>query len=301
MKKISLIIGLLLLVPASLDAASVHVSAPPSVNVGSEFTAEVFLDTEGENINAIEGSLVLPAGISVAEIRYQGSVVSLWLTAPQVRTQGVVDFAGVMPAGYQGSPERTGARGNLFTVLLRAENEGGVRLAFGDSLNAYRNDGEGTLIPLSKSFTDVVVVSSGAPESVGVGVDVYPPEVFVPEIVSGGLYGMEGDVLVFSTQDKDSGMRGYDVGFSYIGFLPEFLVSWFQAESPYVLADSASGKYLFVRAVDMEGNTRVAVVSPQEPGFASFFMTWGLPAAVLLFVAFLFFAIFLAKRTVSLK
>lgn len=295
-----ILILLLVFIPQSALAATIRIVLPETVNLGGQFRAEVFLDTEGENINAIEGSVLLPDNVSVSEVRYRGSIVSLWLLPPAERTNRVIDFEGVVPGGYQASPESTGS-GNLFTLILTAKSEGVGKFAFNSAPKAYLNDGEGTVRMLSKSPTEMTVVASGASEMEGIGADTYPPELFTPAVVSGGLYGMQGDVVVFATQDKDSGIHSYDIGFSYIGFLPEFLVSWVPAESPYQLQGEDAGKYLFVRAIDNEGNARVASLPPIRPGFASYVMTWGIPAGLLLFIAFLFFAIFTSKRKVSLR
>lgn len=294
-----ILILFLALAPYTADAATIRMVAPENVNAGEQFALEVFLDTEGENINAIEGSIILPENISVTEIRYRGSVVSLWLSPPSEQ-DSVVSFEGVVPGGYQASPERTG-NGNVFTLLLTAESEGRAMFAFGNTLNVYRNDGEGTALPLSKSPAEVNVVASGAPTAGDFGDDRYSPEPFTPAVVSGDLYGIEGEVVVFATQDKDSGVAAYDIAFSHVGFLPDFLASWLPAESPFPLPEEAKDKYVFVRATDGAGNTRLATISPLEPGFTSFLMTWGLPAVVLLFIGFLFFAIFFASRKVSLR
>ncbi|MBY0539788.1 hypothetical protein K2P56_05190 [Patescibacteria group bacterium] len=291
---------LLVLIPHSANAATIRIVAPEAVNLGGQFAVEVFLDTEGKNINAIEGSVLLPKNVSVSEVRYRGSVVSLWLSPPAERTSGVIDFEGVVPGGYQASPERTGS-GNLFTLILTANSEGIGRFAFNDAPKAYLNDGEGTSISLSKSSAEFSVVASDAPVTAGLGADTYAPEAFTPAVVSGAPYGLEGDVVVFATQDKDSGIRAYDIGFSYIGFLPEFLVSWVSAESPHQISTEVLGQYVFVRAIDSQGNVRIATLAPTEPGLTSFLLTWGLPVALLLFVGFLFFAIFTARRRVSLK
>lgn len=295
-----ILIIVLVLIPSSVEAATIHVVVPETVNVGAQFAAEVFLDTEGENINAIEGAVILPENVSVSEVRYRGSVISLWLTPPSERASGNIDFEGVVPGGYQASPQSSGS-GNLFTLILLAKSEGVGKFAFSNTPKVYLNDGEGTQRALSKSPATVNVVSSGAPATNDIGADTYAPEPFTPAVVSGDLYGMPGDVVVFTTQDKDSGIRSYDVGFSYIGFLPEFLVSWSPAESPHQMQGEDAGKYIFVRAIDNEGNARVATLAPVKPGFISFFMTWGLPAALLLFIGFIIFAIFSAKRKVSLR
>ncbi|MBX9765491.1 hypothetical protein K2X83_02530 [Patescibacteria group bacterium] len=298
MKK-TLFFIILFLLPFSAHAASVTLSAPEEANIHSEFAVEVFLDTEGYSVNAVEGGILLPEGVSLKDVRYQGSVVSLWLEKPGERENGVVSFAGVIPAGYQASPDRNG-KGNLFTLVFSVPREGEATFSFANPV-AYLNDGEGTARPASKGSARVRIVASGAKETYGSSADAYPPETFVPEIVPGEPYGMTGDVLIFATQDKDSGVAGFDVGSSLVGFLPEVLVSWVSAESPYQLSEENLGKYLFVRARDAAGNARVAVLPPREPGLMSILMTWVLPAGIALALIGFILLLIRGRHRVSLK
>jgi hypothetical protein len=296
MKKILAYILILFCLPHFTDAAVVQLTAPESINISTPFSVEVFLDTEGENINAIEGTILLPEGFSVSEVRYQGSVVSLWLSAPAMRVPGTVDFAGVMPGGYQATPERTG-RGNLFTLVLSARQPGTSRLSLGAETSVYAN--EGTRIPASKGNATIQILNSGAPTPEALGRDVYSPEPFTPVVVSGEPYGIDGRVLVFATQDKDSGVMKYEVGSSYFKFLPEALVSWIFAESPYVISKDREGMYLFVRAYDTAGNVRVGVAPSASFSLGAFALTWFVPGIVLLIMLGLILRILFRRGTMS--
>src|SRR6185295_9027733 len=99
MKKILFTSLIFVLTPLTSLAATLYVGAPPSAHVGDTFTAEIFLDTDNQNLNAFEGSITIPRELELTDIRYSGSVVSLWLTEPKERTPGVVDFAGIIPGG----------------------------------------------------------------------------------------------------------------------------------------------------------------------------------------------------------
>ena len=282
---ILLITGLLACSPLVANAVTMYVTAPETVNVHDVFAAEIFLDTEGENINAVEGSVVLPENVIVREVRYRGSVVSLWLSNPAERNSEVVDFAGVIPGGYQATPDKVG-RGNLFTLVLSASKTGTGRLSFGTETSAYTNDGEGTKILASKNAISVSVLENGASKGEAIGEDTLSPESFTPVVVSGEPYGREGSVLIFATQDKDSGVMKYEIGSSYFKFFPEAFVVWIEAESPYTLSKAQSDQYVFVRARDTAGNTRIEVVSPAFSATA-FTVTWLVPVLILLVLGFL--------------
>ncbi len=294
MKKYILLLFLLLL-PSHVDAASIHAIAGPSSRVGEAIAVDIFIDTEGQNINALEGTVELSSGLTVEDIRYGGSVVSFWLEEPAKNSGSVLSFSGVIPGGYQGSPERVG-RGNVFTLYVRAEKTGTERVSFRDSV-AYVNDGEGTALNLSKGPTSVSITDEGDSEA-SVPADLYPPEVFSPEVVSGEPYGIQGNVLIFATQDKDSGVARYEIGFSYLKYAPAFFVEWIPGISPFQISEEAQNKYIFVRAVDRDGNVRVAHVVPKGVGVATL-ITWGIPLLLSLLVVF--FGYRLLRPKVSLK
>lgn len=297
---ILLTITLSLLVSTVAHAASVTIVAPGTVNVEEVFSAEVFLDTEGDSVNALEGSVVIPEGMKLREVRYLGSVVSLWLESPKERAAGIINFAGVLPGGYEGNPEKLG-HGNLFTLILSADSIGTKNISVGPETVVYANNGEGTPVVTTRKSQRVAVVTEGAPTGVPVLRDIYPPESFTPLVVSGEPYGVVGDVVVFATQDKDSGIEHFDVSFSYIGFLPEWLLVWRPADSPYTLQDPEEKQYVFVRAVDVGGNTRVASIPPQGFSLFAFILTWIVPGILGLLGIVLIGRLALRRRKVSLK
>jgi hypothetical protein len=257
------------------------------VHKGDTFTTEVFLDTGGQDINAIEGTITVPPQLEFTDIRYQGSVVSLWLTEPKERIPGLIDFAGVIPAGYEASPEKTG-RGNIFTLVFRAKKVGTALITFGAGGKFYLNDGQGTAASFAFSPATVdVMESNGTPSMANIKADTTPPESFTPVVTSGEPYGISGMVLVFGTIDKDSGIAKYQIAHSYSGFVIEPFLSWRDVESPYTFQGSDTGEYIFVRALDRSGNQRIVVVLPQQFNAITFFATWVIPLLLLLGIVFL--------------
>ena len=90
--------------------------------------------------------------------------------------------------------------------------------------------------------------------------------------------------LVFATQDKGSGISHYEaVEFrsrnlefkkllnKALQFITnskfQILDSYKTAESPYVLRDQKLRSYIYVKAVDKNGNERIITLTPQNPVF----------------------------------
>ncbi len=258
-----------------------------SIRAGDTFTVTLSLRTDADSINAIEGTIHFSPILSLADIRLQGSLVPLWISSPTEKEKGVVSFAGVLPGGYQGE-------GKIFTLVFKAAKKGDAHLSFGSDTGAYQNDGKGTAAKLSlPELSFSIGTPSGTPRTVNLEEDVSPPESFTPVVSSGELFGLTGSVLVFTTQDKNSGIVRYDIARSYYKRANENSLSWSMTASPYLLIPGDSTQYLYVRAVDRAGNTRMEVVPPQEFSVIAFMLAWwwilllvAMAGLVVLFVRF---------------
>ncbi len=190
----------------------------------------VEVDTLGESINAIEGSVFVESG-DVGDILIGGSSVLIWVESPTFDSEtGVIRFSGITPGGFSGKRE-------LFVI------EGGVlpsEISFGKII-ALRNDGEGTEVPTSLKAMSVEVSEDFiAPESF----DLYISS--SPDIFAGKKF------VSFATQDKGSGVARYEVAETLV-FRPSNN-EWQEAQSPYEIGDKLLIKKVYVKAVDMEGN-----------------------------------------------
>lgn len=238
------------------------------VQVGDTFIVQVVLQSVSDAVNALEGSVRFPSSVALVDVRLRDSLVPLWLSAPAVQEEGRVHFAGVLPGGFTGD-------GNMFTLVFKAVRAGNAQLSFGNDSVAYRNDGLGTPTALSL-HTDAVRIydASGALRSADIAPDITAPDPFTPEVVSGTLFGFKGRTLVFTAQDGDSGIAGYEIARSYLGGAREDTLSWSPTNSPYSFAQGDSIRHLYVRAIDRAGNTRIAEVPPQDFSIIALLLAW---------------------------
>ena len=252
----------LLVAPAVATAAQMYVEkSPVVVRVGDKFVVTLLLDSTTEVINAFEGSLRFSLNLALQDIRFSGSLVPLWVEQPEEKEIGTVTFAGVFPGGFQD-------KGNLFTLVFAARSKGVAHLSFGPDTKAYMNDGNGTPAPLmTRPISFSILPSSGIQHTLVLD-DTTPPEPFTPLIVSGEPFGFAGSALVFTTQDKDSGILRFDIARSYNRAAREADLSWQSATSPYALLAQDADKYLLVRATDRVQNTYTAIVPPQKISIA---------------------------------
>lgn len=256
-----------LLFPASVLAARVTfepktIPATPQEN----YTVTVLMDTEGESINAIEGTVVIDAALgNPLSVTDSGSVVTYWIARPSWNESSrTVRFSGSVPGGFSGS-------GILFSVVLppTSGTPGANALSLVD-VRAYRNDGLGSLAkvaleslrfsqssePMNQAIADQLFVDDTKKDN-------DPPEIFSPSISRDERVYDGKWFVTFAASDKQSGVDHYEIQESRSGKIDSG--RWKRAESPYLLEDQELHSYVFVIAIDRQGNERVIKIYPRNP------------------------------------
>lgn len=261
--KKSVALAVLLWVSAGpVYAARVVTGVAPQVpNLCDIVVLTVALDPEAENLNAVEGELVFPTHqFTLQEIVASDVGVHMWVERPNEVEPGKIIFSGVTPGGFSRLQEP------LFTALFQATGAGPAVFNM-RALRVLKNDGVGSVTDVTSAPLAITVRSESStgrtscapvgeeqyPELAGVAEDDDPPEVFMP-LISRSEYLFDGaSFLIFATQDKGSGMDHYEVREGTRG-------SYTIAESPYLLQDQSLHSTVFVKAVDVRGNERVATI-----------------------------------------
>jgi len=210
------------------------------IKAGEQFSASVFLNSEQESINAVEGKIVFPADIlDLKEIRDGNSIINFWVEEPKNSGNEII-FSGIIPGGYQET------NGLIFSAIFEAKKDGASVIEVKDA-KILLNDGKGTLTKTAQIF-----VSKNAIPKIE---DRDSPEDFKPEIAQNiGMFNGQW-FLVFATQDKNFGIDHYEVKENG---------NWIIAESPYVLKDQKLRSFIYVKAIDKLGNERIAVLRPKN-------------------------------------
>ncbi|MEN9558737.1 MAG: hypothetical protein RL141_1106 [Candidatus Parcubacteria bacterium] len=220
---------------------------------GARVRVNVLLDTQGEVINAIEGTVsVSPAVIQWVE---DGNTnVPFWLERPAANTEGRIPFSGAIPGGV------TGDRMPLFSMMLDAPASGDVSLT-APSMRGFLHDGEGTIILVQGKERHIRVTPDAAAPAVPI-IDREPPDDFMPVRVKDPLMAGGKRAIIFLAQDKGVGIDRYEVFETVRAITREADVAWQRAESPYVLKDQSQGSFVYLRAIDRVGNIRMVRMDP---------------------------------------
>lgn len=266
---ITILLGLCLLLTPNFAIAA-EVSFSPKEHLSTQkraFTTTIVLNSESESINAVEGILkVDPKLASGIQLSDSGSVITYWIVEPVFNAeQGTIRFSGAVPGGY------TGGSGILFSVIFPPYDGETIDRAVSISdFKAYKNDGLGTsasVVTSNFSLGDIAgQIDQGITDQLyldGSREDNIPPEVFSPQIsrnenVFGGRW-----FINFSTVDKQSGIDRYEIQESRTGSLDSG--KWVVATSPYELVDQELHSFVYVIAIDRQGNERIIKVFPRNP------------------------------------
>lgn len=270
--KIILITIVLWSMPSGLFAASMSFE-PFSVvaNQVKPFSTTVVLNTQSQSINAIDGTILiseqLASGITISD---SGSVVTYWVQRPEWNAEKrTITFSGTIPGGY------TGQAGILFTIIFAPRTGTEVtNAAVIASANSYLNDGLGTparvtvssfslatdgAAPVNQDISDQLFLDESRPDNI-------PPEIFSPQLARDDNVFDGKWFINFATIDKQSGISHYEIQETRSGRISPG--NWKLAQSPYLLTDQDLHSFIYVVAVDRQGNERMIKVFPRQP------LTW---------------------------
>src|SRR3989344_873954 len=109
----------------SVSAAGLKLTSQiQEIGIGQQFQINLVLDTEDEEINAVEGKIVFQADLlELKEIRDGNSIINFWIDPVRncvsngVERPDSICFSGIIPGGYLGE-------GFIFSAIFQVKKEG---------------------------------------------------------------------------------------------------------------------------------------------------------------------------------
>ncbi len=251
-----MIVASFLVVAPAFAAETFFGTKTQEIKANQLFEVGVFINTDNEEINAIEGKIIFPQDLlEIKKINDGNSIINFWIEKPKNATDGQIAFSGIVPGGYNDS------KGLIFSITFLAKKGGGSAIEF-SGVKALRNDGKGTEAPLTISNFQFLIsnppTGQPIPQITTPKIeDRNPPEAFTPQIAANPAIFDGKWFLVFATQDKSSGIDHYEVC--------EGKRKCIVAESPYLLQNQDLAEEIVVKAVDKSGNERIATIPAQKP------------------------------------
>lgn len=189
----------------SAQAAKFVVNPPAgSYKVGDTFDMTVLLNTEGQNVNAIEMAFSFPPDkLQLVSPATSNSIIGVYTSAPKFNnTLGRVEIVGGIPNGINVSA------GIITKLTFRVKSVGQATIRFLDNSQALLNDGQGTNVLNS---TSGAVYKLELPDSTGppISSDTHPnqDQWYRERNVSlrwDSLFGFEGFSYTLSDDPADT-------------------------------------------------------------------------------------------------
>jgi hypothetical protein len=270
LKRAVTILGLTIVVTATYSATATLAQAatvafdPQETTVGmaTPFLVGMTIDSDVP-VNTIRAVIDVPDSMDILDASDGNSIINFWIERPHITDSHQLVFAGIIPGGF------SGIRGKLLTLKVQAKREGTYSFILNPSSNMYANDEHATRQNIISRPLELSVVE-GKDNLVNAIPDTTPPETFTPVVVNIPDGGQGSWAVSFEAQDKVSGIASYQVSESMKKITPDntsrlMKLSWHEAKSPYILSDQQLSSYIYVKATDLKGNMRFAVVAPQHP------------------------------------
>jgi hypothetical protein len=286
-KKALLIVGVFLVVfvfiSKSVFASSVTFKAPASVGPGTPFVVDVDFSASG-SINALNLIVNIPKEFKVVDISDGNSIVSIWIERPHVNDKNQIVASGIIPGGFIGKDAK------LLRLSLLSEKLGQSLISLDPVSISYKSSADGVSeVVTSKPFALNVI--KGVKNTSTDVLDNESPESFLP-VLSKLPTDADGKWnVVFTTQDKNSGIDHYEVAESgkRVDISDKNKVNstfWKVVTSPFELNDQSLQSYVFVKAVDKKSNYRIEVINPTNKRWYEYSL--GYIIVVLVFVILLY-------------
>ncbi|MEK7187558.1 MAG: cohesin domain-containing protein [Patescibacteria group bacterium] len=268
--------------PAVSLAARLYTATEKStITSNNQFLVDVYVDSD-QSVNALSGYLEFSKEIlRVVDIFEGDSIINFWIERPRQGTPGVVNFSGITPGGF------TGTKHKVFSIVFEAAYPGQAVVKFSDS-TALANDGLGSQLPTEVAALSLSILPSDGTSIQKMMRDENPPEPFKASIESDPNIFEGRYFLVFSTEDKGTGISHYEIREGLRG-------TFKRAESPYLLEDQSLTKTISLKAIDKAGNEQLIVIEKGE-SVSSVWEEYGWFAIMALIVMVMTLLLFIFKR-----
>lgn len=265
--------------PFTANGATLNIERSSSdLSVGDVVVARVVLDTEGQDINSIDGEISINTnvGFVIKAISVAGSDFTLWPRSPSISESGkIISYTGGIPKGIKSS------RVNVFSVVLEVEKKGEINIAPQNTF-VFLNDGKGTKLETQNKNITIVSSANLSTENINEWDDIVLSDKTSPasfEIIEGkddSLFSNK-TFITFNTTDKESGIDYFEVTEGEIGPV--------RSSSPYVLQNQDTDEKIIVTAFDRAGNKTVSVYEIGKKSYTyTMLVVFALVVLVLVFV-----------------
>ncbi len=283
-------IAIVLLIPRFVAQAATTPSLSWSfdqaiLDAKGQAVVSLMISPSDEGINAISADININQGTArFNQIQDGNSIISAWIEKPTI-SNNIIHFAGIIPGGFAGvySPfNKDKQPGLVLQFVLSTKTPGTVSLGI-SNVQAFSGQAQALNLSidpqnLNINFTKVSDEHFSLSKS----------DTTTPSDLGLQITHLDKDTknwfAVFSARDNESGIDHYEYQESFES-TPD-PSKWQTAESPKELIDQSLHHYVFVKAVDRNGNEKIISVQP-NPSSNSTWLYVGIFLAVIILLGVL--------------
>ena len=221
--------------------------------INKTVVVDVELVPQAEGINAFETEIFFDTNyLELQNSLIQNSLIDFWIERPYLKSDGVIAAAGILPGG-------TLKRGLITRLVFTARKVGVTYIKLKNSTAGLQTK-MGEIKNIDSQDLAISIEDNGVSDGFLSNVVQMKPHFFPVEFSHDpGLFGGKAFVS-FLAKSSSSEKINYFIQES--SFWKPQADSWKMIESPFVLRDQKRGTYIFLKAVDMEGNSTVLKIDP---------------------------------------
>lgn len=261
----------------STYAAEVSFGVDQEVKVNDVFELDIKLNTDKQVVNSIDFVVDYDESFfTFLGYKDHNSLVKLWLESPR-EENGKIYFTGIIPGGASRiyDSNKSFQEGVLLVTLNFKANKSGSSTFIFDKTYILKNDGLGTTLDHTNKSLPISVFDIKSFDTTEVKEEILkqdenPPLPFEISFIESTLFGQTPRMIIFSTNDLDSGIKEYRI--------KNKNGEWEIVKSPHSISKNLFDYDISIRAYDFYDNYQESSI--EIPGFIPF-------VYVVLFVLFI--------------
>lgn len=243
-------------------AAELNFSSPKLIEeTENHYAIDLNLDTQGDNINVLEVSLNYSfTNFDLKNILTGDSVINFWIQKPIIK-DGLIHFAGSIPAGYFGS------KGRVLTMVFQPK----IAISTVDfnilsdehgTSRVFLNDPLATEKIIQTKHYSLDLPTTLDKNIITTIIDVDKPEPFTIEISPSSSLPINNVFVIFNAVDSVSGIDHYEMAQADLAddLNNNKSLKWQIVESPATLNISQAKRFLAIKAFDGSNNVELSVL-----------------------------------------
>lgn len=242
---------LIIFLSSQVYGASVYFDIPKEIFIDEVFPVVVYINTDDTQVNSFSFDINYDnTSLDFVGYKEDETIIKIFIDKPHSVDNHVL-FTGIIPGGISNfyDPSSTNKLKDIpiITLLFKPKNTGPTNLSFSKG-EILKNDGLGTSLFYSVTDKSFVILEKSleAVKSKAIFEDKEKPLPFEILNVEKNDDLKTPNLLYFSTQDLDSGIKKYQMKINN--------GKWTDVESPKVIYPSFFDRDFTIRAVDFSGN-----------------------------------------------